>query len=160
MITLIDTEKTDKKNIFLLTQCRYDGFTRTCAEKESEYETRLQAACVNVGLVARWLVDRREKAIDGYRYANSVIILQSDTINEQQFRFENEHNILISILQPSNGFEAQKNLSLYKSGVLGDFGNYFDRAKKLISDNNITLILSDKVQDLTVTRYLADYNLI
>lgn len=153
MITLIDTEKTDKENIFLLTQCRYDGFTRTCAEKESEYETRLQAACVNVGLVARWLADEFPKK-------ENVIILQSDTINEQQFRFENEHNILISILQPSNGFEAQKNLSLYKSGVLGNFGNYFDRAKKLISDHNIRLILSDKVQDLTVTRYLADYNLI
>lgn len=153
MITLIDTEKTDKENIFLLTQCRYDGFTRTCAEKESEYQTRLQAACVNVGLVARWLTDE-------YPKKENVIILQSDTINERQFRFENEHNILISILQPSSGFEAKKNLSLYKSGVLGNFGNYFDKAKKLISDNNITLILSDKVQDLTVTRYLADYNLI
>lgn len=157
MITLIDTEKTDKENIFLLTQCRYDGLTRTCAEKESEYETRLQAACVNVGLVARWLADNYKHHKS---YTENVIILQSDTINEQQFRFENEHNILISILQPSNSFEAQKNLSLYKSGVLGNFGNYFDKAKKIISDNNIRLILSDKVQDLTVTRYLADYNLI
>ena len=147
MITLIDTEKV-KDNIYLLTQCRYQGLTAVCAEREMEFSSRLEAACVNVGLVARWFID--EKITDRVK----IIILKTDTLNRKQYRYNNEHSILVSVLQPCTNAEMHKNLSLYKSGVFGQFDDlerYFAKARRYIAQANIELVLSDKLDTLPQT---------
>ena len=154
MITYLDTETTETKNLFLLTQCRIDGMTRTCAEKEMEFNSRLEAACVNVGLVCKWLGEKYS------HHETRFIVLQSDTLNIQQYRYQNEHNLLVSLLKPSNKFEHQKHLSLYKTGVFGNLGKHFDKAKLYLKTYKVNLLLSDSVESLPETRYLAEYNII
>lgn len=148
MITYIDTQATDKENIYLLTQCRYVGLSRACAEKEMEFSSRLEAACVNIGLVAKWFLDKfpNEKV--------KLIILETDTLNKKQYRYKNEHTILVSLLQPCVNSEMHKNLSLYKAGVFGQFDDlerYFAKARRYIAQGNIELVLSDKLDTLPKT---------
>lgn len=145
MITYLDTITTEKNGVYLLTQCRYQGLSRLCAEKEMEFSSRLEAACVNIGLVAKWFIDKQ--ITDSVK----LIILETDTQNVKQYRYNNEHAILVSVLQPCINAEMRKNLSFYKSGVFGQFDDlerYFAKARRYIQQTNIEIVLSDKLHTL------------
>jgi len=91
-------------------------------------DARLLAAIINVGLACRELSDRAGEMA-------RVVGIESDK-DGLDVKHGGEHDILFSLLVPSNDFEARKQISLYF-----EFERYLARIKTLMLRADIKIVL-------------------
>lgn len=90
-------------------------------------DDRLLAAIINLGYACRWFHDTK--------IYNGFIDIKTDT-DGQDHKYSNEHNILYGLINPSDGWQARKNASLYQ-----EYQKYLWRIHDLTKANNIRIDL-------------------
>jgi poly-beta-hydroxyalkanoate depolymerase len=129
----IETERTQnvKGSFDLIHTIEHIENSRHLVEVVETYESndRLRAAIVNTGIACRWYYDRN--------ITRGYIELKSDT-DGKDYRHEREHNILYTLLYPTDDYEAKKHLALYS-----EYNKYIGKVRHLIYCSNITVHLGE-----------------